>query len=797
MSFPSWVTVLSLTLLISCTASAEEPVAKGVTDGKPIVEKVDFERHVGGLFRRLGCNAGACHGSFEGKGGFRLSLFGQSPAQDFAAIAGDSQTCRVVSSNPEKSLILAKPAKRVDHAGGLRMPQASWEYALVRQWISEGANYTLGTGQVRRLVTEPGPTVKLASGESLSVKIAAEFVDGTTDLVTCFSEFRSTDESVAVVDAKGSLTAAGPGSASVVASYNGAFANLSVIVPFPQADHPSSTFPAINLIDIEVDRRLNELKLSVSPSASDSDFLRRATLDVLGTVPTVDDVRDFNANPDPAKRIRAIDRLLSHPRRAAVWASKMCDVTACNIDTMESPESLRPKRAKMWHDWFRRRFADNVPYDQVARNVLCATSRHGEPVDRWIESEAARETAAERSFDSDYATRPTLDLFWRRMGPGGAPPVEDLVELTASAFLGLRLHCARCHHHPYDQWSQRDFAGLAQIFARVQFGGSSELRTEVNRQLAVRRQQRGMGVAFPTLPRLQEVYVGSIGRPLIDAAIESSAPPTALGGPVVNGSPDPRNEFAVWLTQPANRFFAKSFVNRIWAKYFGLGLVEPVDDMSASNPARNSALLDRLAEEFASSGYDVMHIERLILSSNAYQRSAYSLGNNAASTHDFARFPVRSLPAETLIDAVNAALETADDFGSDVPSGATAHEVAPNRLAGSNFNTVFRLLGRGDRRSLCDCDRAARPSIRQPIFLMSDQIVQTKIAKGRLARLMEAGSDDRAIVTELYRAMLSRIPDETDMEFLLNQISNAKDRGTAFIDIVWAILNTREFSTNH
>jgi hypothetical protein len=809
----------------------------GETIDSPVVERVDFERHVSVLFRRLGCNAGACHGSFEGQGGFRLSLFGQSPSSDFVAITGGSDTRRVVVESPDESLILAKPSKRVDHEGGLRMPADSWEYALVRRWIADGARYTPNGGHVRRLAiqtsdqngtphsfhvgqafqpdadqlqndrqagkpdlhsrafrTEP---LKLEPGESLALRAAAEFADGTSETVTAFSEFRSSDETVATVDANGRVTAVGPGYTSIIASYRGSFAHAPLVFPFPPVGGPFSRLPPANLIDEEIDRRLDELGLASSHSCSDAEFLRRATLDVLGTVPSVEALRDFLAAGDPHKRARAVDRLLTHPRRAAVWATKMCDITACNVDAMESPEGLRPKRAKMWHDWFRRRFAENLRYDELACCVLTATSREDQPVERWIEKETALQHAAESSFDSDYALRPSLDLYWRRKGADGQLPVEDLAELTASAFLGLRLHCARCHHHPYDHWSQRDFAGFAQILSRVHFGSSTELRSEMNRQLDLRRQNRASGVTLPTLPRLQEVYVGTTRRPLVDAAAEASALPTAPGGPVLEDSSDPRQSFAAWLVQPDNPFFARSFVNRIWAKYFGAGLVEPVDDMSASNPARQPALLDRLAAEFVRCGYDIRHIERLILNSNAYQRSARPAGNNGADSRSFSRATVRPLPAETLIDALNAALETTDDFGPDVPAGSTAYDVAPNRLTGTDLDTVFRLLGRPDRRSLCDCDRAAGPSIRQPIYLMSDQKVMAKIAEGRLARLLAAGGDDRAIVSELYLATLSRFPDEDELAFLKTQISAAPDRRAGLADVLWAVLNTREFSTNH
>jgi len=806
-------------MLVSCglAAAAEESGPGAIATASPAdtatdtaaVRVVDFERHIEPILGQLGCRAGACHGSFQGKGGFRLSLFGQSPTADHNAIAGDQSTKRVVADAPLESLILAKPSGRIEHEGGLRLPADSFEYGLLRRWIADGARHISGNGEVRELRLDRGPARSFRTGESAVMKVLATFVDGRTEDVTRFSEFHSRDESVAAVDPKGTLTAAGHGGTSVSASYGGMVAHVLVSVPWPTAGSPPARLPPANLIDVEIDRRLDELGLPSSPPASDEGFLRRATLDVLGTLPAPNEIRAFLADASPLKREHAIDRLLADPRRAVVWASKMCDVTGCNIDTMEGPTELRPKRAKMWHDWFRKRFADNVSYDEIVRGVLCATSRGDEPVDQWIEGEAARQRAAESTFDSDYADRASLDLYWRRLRPDGPFVVEDHAELAASAFLGLRLHCARCHRHPYDRWSQRDFAGFARTFARIQFGSSTELRTEMTRQIDRRRQAResgkgkgsdggAAGKPLPPLVRVQEVYVAALPRPLIDAAAEGNAPPRALGGPLLEDAGDPREELMRWLVQPDNPYLARSFVNRVWAKYFGAGLVEPVDDLSALNAPTHPGLLDRLAEEFIRSGFDVARLERLILSSNAYQRSSATLPGNESDGTWHSHAAVRPLPAETLLDALNAALETSETFGVEVPPGSTAHEVAPSRLSDSRSQSLLQLLGRGDRRSLCDCDRENGPSIRRSIYLLSDPRVLAKIREGRLARLLgEKTFDDDRILDEFTLAILSRPLESGEREFLRGELAVAPDRKEGFVDIVWALLNTREFATNH
>jgi hypothetical protein len=319
----------------------------------------------------------------------------------------------------------------------------------------------------------------------------------------------------------------------------------------------------------------------------------------------------------------------------------------------------------------------------------------------------------------------------------------------------------------------------------------------MNQRLASRRLARQQGEAPPELPRVQEVFAGQRMRPLIDAAAAGSAAPQALGGPALPGEADPRPALLAWLTRPDNPYFARSFVNRVWAKYFGTGLVEPVDAFSAANPPRHPRLLDRLAEEFVKSRFDIAHLERLILSSRAYQRSAAPAGNNAADQHNLARASVRSLLAEALVDSLNAALEAADDFGDDAPPGSQAIELAPNRFSDPQVNELFRILGRGDRKSLCECDRVTGPTLRQPLLLMSHPRVLEKIRNGRLARLVAEQKSNAEIVEEFYLATLSRLPDAAEREFALDHIAASDDRAEALFDIVWALINTREFLTNH
>ncbi len=779
---------------------AEEGVR--LPDGTRL-EIVDFERHVHGLLTRLGCNAAKCHGANEGQGGFKLSLFGQSSEQDFQALtAAGSQ--RVIPGDAAASLALRKPTLEVEHEGGRRLQRDSWEFELLQRWITQGAPYRAGSGRPEQLRFEPNRSVVARPGDEQTLPVVAEFADGTREVVTAFATLSPRDPSVVEISPLGTIVARGSGATHVVAAYGHRFATLEILVPFPEPAAPSGTrLPTWNFIDEEINAKLTQLKLSVSPPADDAEFLRRASLDVVGALPTPGEVRQYQADADPAKRQKLVARLLADPRRAGWWATRMCEITACNVYQMEEPAELQSKRAKMWHDWFRVRLAENLPYDQLVQGVLCATSRQGQPVEQWIAWAGELERRASESFDVDYARQPGLDLFWRRVGAEGQVPVEDLAELTASAFMGLRLHCARCHQHPFDSWSQRDFAAYAMIFGRVRFGSGSDLRSAMNNLLEARRQARRSGTAttLPPLPRLQEVFIDDRSRPLVDAAPAGKVAACPPGGPALTSAVsdqsdhDPRRELYVWLTSADNPYFARNLVNRVWARYFGRGLVEPVDAFSESNPPLNGRLLDRLASYFVASGYDIMELERLILSSAAYGRSWRAAGNNAADKQWLARWPIRPLAAEVLVDAVDDVLETRTAFGADAPPGIRAAELATNRLADKQLEELLVMLGRGDRKSLCDCDRAPRLTLRQPLYLQTRNDMLAD--EGRLARLLRAGQSPAAIVEEFYLAALSRVPTSNELTTALKHVAAMPDARAGLADVVWSLVNSRQFSTNH
>jgi hypothetical protein len=766
--------------------------------GGTVVEVVDFERHVAGLLSKLGCNAGACHGSFQGKGGLRLSLFGHDAEHDFQALTRDAMGRRVNTAKPDDSLILLKATAQLPHGGGKRLAKGSWPYQVIREWIAQGARHQGGSGPVSAIRIQPPVYAFRTPGEAVQLKVFVRFRDGTESDVTPFCDIRAKDDSVAEVSGLGEVRALTPGDTPVIASYRGNLATSRILVPFSTGT--VSAWPPVpenGFIDREVFAKLRRLRIAPSALSGDAEFLRRVTIDTIGCVPAPDEVRRFLADNRLDKRERKIDELLAHPLHAALWATKFCDTTACNVDVLDGAPELRGRRAKMWHDWFRKRLAENQPLDRIVKGVLTATSRDGQEIERWMEAEVALDRAARNGFDSGYADRPTLDLFWRRVMGEDFFPLEQMAELTATAFLGVRIECAQCHKHPFDRWTQTDYRAYANVFAQVRFGSSPEL-TAATVDLLERRRGLAPRHAGPPIPRLREVYFTSHRpRQLPDPETNVALPARALGGPALEATRDLRKALFRWMVQPDNPYFARSFVNRVWAHYFGLGLVDPVDSFSVANPPSNERLLSAMAADFVAGSFDIRRLERLILQSRTYQLSSTPNQANVRDRTNYARALARPMMAEAVVDVLNAALGTVEDFGADAPPGSRAIEIASNRVRSEYVARVFRIFGRPARSVTCDCERAAGPAVPQTLFLMSDPVLLQKIHNGRLGQLLAGSRSDADLVEELFLASLSRLPEVKEKSAALKQVSAAKARREGFTDVVWALINTREFILNH
>lgn len=888
---------IPLLAFICCPLSASAaPVS--LPDGRRVAQ-VDFERHVQGLLGRLGCNAGACHGSFQGKGGLYLSLFGYSPEKDHQAFTRAALGRRISVPSPDASLLLLKASGLVYHGGGKRTDKDSWQYKIFREWIAGGASWREGSGTVKRMEVSPKEHLLAKPGERVRFKVSVEFADGSREDMTAFCEVRVNDDYVAEVgSAVGEVKSVRPGQTAIVFSYRGHVQAAQLLVKVPQpASFVYPKVPEVNSIDREVFARLKKLSVVPSGLSGDSEFLRRLTIDTIGQLPPPEEVRAFLADKTPDKRARKIDELLAHPLHAALWATKFSDITGNNVDVLEQPGALRPKRSKMWHDWFRKRIADNMPYDQIVKGVLTATSRDGLTTDEWARQAVAIEQAAIKGFESDYASRASLDLFWRR-----APFTrEQMAEQTAAAFLGVRLECAQCHKHPFDRWTQDDYHAYANIFTPVRFVPAPEAQAVWNKTLTERRKElaealaaidkefaeRRKGIDGPidkenaerrkaaevkldkeiaqkrqaaeeklrdekpdkrrlALEKLDKenstrkksalaavdqdngtrkkaalaalAKEASTRKALVQAKLPipnlqlrevvigtpSNAPnipklaPKALGGPEIEAKGDRRVALFAWLTEPDNPFLARSFVNRVWAHYFGTGLVDPVDNFSVANPPSNEQLLDVLARDFIEHKYNLRRLERAILLSRTYQLTALPNETNRHDRNGYSRSYPRRMMAEVVVDVLNSALGVAENFGPEVPPGVKAVDVAPNRLQQNpNLTNIFRLFGRPPRTATCDCERAAEPALPQTLYLMTDPALLTKITSGRVKELLATSKSDEELVEELFLATLSRFPTAREKEKLTAHIQNKKERRAGVIDVAWALINTREFILNH
>lgn len=780
--------------------------------GRAPIEAADFERHVMGLFSKAGCNNGSCHGSFQGKGGFRLSLFGYDPAKDAATLTREVMGRRIDLVDPEKSLLLLKATGSVPHEGGVRITKGSWQYQILLDWISTGARRQANSGAVVELTLSAPEYLVAPLGVSQQLKVTARFQDGSAEDVTAFCDFKIQDDAVAEITPLGRITASRPGDTGLVVSYRGVIRAVRVLVPAQLP--PGTQFPesrSSGFIDREVSAKLRLLNMIPSGPASDAEFLRRITIDTTAALPSPDEVRAFLADTSPNKREKKIDELLAHPLHAALWATKLSDVTGNNTDALEQPNPSKPRRSQMWHDWLRKRVHDNVPYDQIVHDILTATSREGLTGEEWIEKQKKLDDELQKGWESSYADRKTLDLFWRRQQQ---VPIDQWGEKVAAAFLGVRLECAQCHKHPTDRWTQVDYRAFANAFQQVAFGASPEMKSALD---AINAERRSAGKQNNQFNQMRELFLARIPEPnprqrpnpnnrnprvFRHPETNEPLPPKALGGPTlpIAKDKDAREGLWEWMRSPENPYFARSFVNRVWAQYFGVGLVEPVDDFSQANPPTNARLLELLAKDFIDHNFDIRRLERTILQSEAYQRSSSANLTNKFDKNNFARGYVRPMMAEAVVDVLNCALGVEEQWNNnEAPKGRKMVEIGASRLNNGNVAYALRIFGRPARTTACDCERSLDPALPQTLYRMTDPGLMQKMGSpnNRLASLMREQLSDDEVLDELFLACLTRFPSEKERAAFVRHRSRSGNRASAFHDTLWALINTREFILNH
>ncbi len=886
-SVPAW------TLADEVIRSANERFA-AATDESP-----DFRRHVLPLLGRLGCNGRACHGSFQGQGGFRLSLFGYDFDADHEALVSGDQP-RVNLLQPLDSLILQKPTLKIDHEGGERMKADSWQYRLLARWIEMGAKpVSEGAPQFSHLEVSPAEIVFKQAGETASLKVTAFWSDGTREDVTPICRFRTNDESIARIDDAGLVTAVGRGDTHVVTFYDNGV--LPVGVALPVTDLVADRYPKVSTptkIDELVVAKLSQLGIVPSELCSDAEFLRRASLDITGTLPTPGQVQAFVSDAAPDKRQKKIDELLARPAYVAWWTTRLCDFTGANPKVLNEGPFDGSRTAAQWYAWIYKRVEENTPYDQlVAGLVLAAGRSSGQSYDDYCRQMSEYYGDEE---GASFAERDSMPHYWMRRN---ARKPEDRAQAFAYAFLGVRLQCAQCHKHPFDQWTKHDFDQFSQFFGRVGFGVAPDARKrsqQLQAELTPKRGKKKVDLR-KDLPKLlaagkvvpwPEVFIApQQARAKLPKnqknkkqAPRPSAPAmlaTLLNGEAVDLAEyaDPRQALMDWLRKDADRYFARAFVNRVWAAYFNVGIVEPPDDLNLANPPSNRALLDYLTGEFIERGYDMRWLHREITSSRTYQLSCRPNDTNGLDLRNFSRAVPRRLPAEVAYNAlIEATARTAD---------LEKLQATPDQLAiGSGFGAERKLaqqasyalnvFGKPERTVNCDCERSAEPTLLQTLYLRNDQDMlglvergdgwlaeladhaRTREALGTAAALAarrltrqddlahaqeglrqgqasgdnakikrsrqrvseiekelkslgdqygkveskikaappDAPADDE-LVRQAYLRSLSRAPTEEELATSLNWLRDPQNKRTGMRDLVWALLNTKEFILNH
>lgn len=710
---------------------------KGVAEIPP----VHFTNDIVPILSKLGCNSGGCHGKASGQNGFKLSVFGFDPETDHSAILKEARGRRVLPSSPERSLILLKPTAQVPHGGGRRMTADSPDHQLLLQWVRQGM--PLGRDDAPRIVALRASPVERVMGLQSSQQIlaTAEFSDGSLRDVTHAAAYTSNSGIAAEVDAHGLVrTGRVPGEAAITVQYMGQVAVTRVLVPRPTTTLVKPTdWPTNNNVDRLVWAKLQKMQIEPSGISDDATFLRRLFLDTIGTLPKPNEVRAFLADTRSDKRSRAIDAVLARDEYADYWTLQWADVLLLNRD------KLGDRGAFEFHRWLREQFARNRPYNAWVRELIVASGRSDEhgPVN-----------------------------FYRAVRTP-----EQLAESVSQAFLGVRVQCAQCHHHPFEKWSQSDFYGMAGFFnglERKPVRTASEAKVELVFHAGYRE----------TRMPLTDVLVPTRPLGVVDASrVRSDA------GRV--GHDDPRVQLADWLTDPSNPWFARLVANRLWKHFLGKGLVEPEDDLRSTNPATNEPLLDWLALQVVENRYDLKAVMRLILNSRVYQLTADPNDTNRDDEQNFSHHFVRRLPAEVLLDAISEVTGSPELFPGR-PRGTRAIELWDNRLP-SYFLDTF---GRSERTSPCECGRSGEPTMAQALHLMNAPEVSAKVANstGRVARLLRTSPPiaDAALIEELTLVTLGRLPTEKERNVAQGLFANAARRDAAE-DYLWTLLNSYDF----
>ncbi|MCC7422122.1 MAG: DUF1549 domain-containing protein [Planctomycetaceae bacterium] len=712
----------------------------------------DFGRHVVPLMGRLGCNGRSCHGSFQGQGGFRLSLFGYDAKADHEALLKGDEP-RVNVKEAAKSLFLAKPTQAVPHEGGQRMKDGSWEHRLLLKWIESGAApMSADTPSFVRLDVTPTEIHFAKAGDVVRLQAIAVWSDGRREDVTPLCRFQTNDETIATIDINGVVTGGEAGDSNVIAFYDKAVVPVPVMRAVSDKIGPKyPKTPTPTEIDRLVVAKLQKLGVVQSDLCTDAEFLRRVSLDLTGTLPTAGEVEAFLADSTNDKRDRKIDELLERPAYAAWWATRFCDWTGNNPAQLNNVSPVQNAPAREWYDWMYKRVEANTPYDQLVAGVVLATGQKpGQSYTEYCKemSDLHRPAGKGETPTAGMADRDSMPYFWARRN---LRQPEEKALAFAYSFMGLRIQCAQCHKHPFDVWTQDDYKQFQNFFTRIGYGlppDSKKEQKEIIDALGIDGKKGGNDARRLYQQALKDGKTIPFEAPYVAKAQKNNRPqkqadknrknprPTfansarVLGGEIIELADvdDPREPLMAWLRDPENPYFAKAIVNRVWSNYFSVGIVEPADDLSLANPPSNRALLDHLAKEFVAHGFDMKWLHKEIVKSRTYQLSWVPNETNKFDQRNFARSIPRRVAAEVAYDAVRQA--TASDaevaaMQKDVFRRAIGGSSMPGRNGngGGSEGYALTVFGRSTRDSNCDCDRSMEPSLLQTVFLRNDQSV--------------------------------------------------------------------------
>jgi hypothetical protein len=703
--------------------------------------KVTFLRDVAPILNKVGCTSGTCHGAAKGKNGFKLSLRGYDAQFDYEALLYDLAGRRFNRADPARSLMLAKPTQQVAHGGGLRFDANSDYYKIIFNWIAQGVPFGDGTkDSVARLEVEPKEIFMNKPGESSTVKITAVFADGGTRDVTHEANIDSNMPDLAAVGADAGVKGARIGEATLLVRYQGKYATVPVTVLNPASGFAWKQLPQNNYIDRLNDAKLQRLKIQPSPMVDDAGFLRRASLDLTGQLPELNEVRAFVADPAPSKvkRSKVIDKLIASPAFVDHWTLKWGDLLQA------SRKYMGEKGTYAFDEWIRESLEANKPYDKMVREILSSSG-------------STYENPAANFFRVTRDAKPTM-------------------EKTTQVFLGVRMVCAQCHDHPFEKWTQNQYYEMSAFYSTLGIRPGYEVGEEIVYNL-----RDDFDMKHPKDGRVMKPNF------IVPASYGST-------GPVPTDSRR-RMALAEWVTAKDNPFFAKSTANRVWSYFLGRGIIDPVDDIRASNPPSNPALLDALTKDFLDSGFDLRHLMRTITNSRTYQSSLATNEWNAKDTENFSHAIPRRLSAEELMDGLTLATGVRPNF-PEVPPDTRAEQLPDPHVGKDGFLDLF---GRPSRESSCECERRSDLSLPQALNLVNGKTISDAVAdsNGRIAKAVLSNRSDKDLVEELYLSTYSRFPTPAEMESGVKYLgSGTRGRAARGQDLLWALVNSKGFLYN-